>query len=192
VAFAVFGDASSVTRFAAAVLPLMNLHGRVNVFVGRFSALARPDALTPFNDPDAQTTRWFCASCEALERESKLRSWIIPLRFIQGSIFFAYLLFFRITIEKLFAYTEFAFCALQLEGSKGGRHFGGLPRDPPFSAAKSCYSMIMSYLTFPGACRVAIALGPPLDRNWAASAFPAGRPELCLWLRPMAGLTLFG
>jgi hypothetical protein len=48
VAFAVFGDASSVTRFASAVRPLMNLHGRVDVFVGRFrcpSQAGRFDAL---------------------------------------------------------------------------------------------------------------------------------------------------
>jgi hypothetical protein len=101
-------------------------------------ALARPDALTPFDDPDAQATRWFCASREALERESNLRSRNSlfaskgDLRhFNQGSVLSHISGFFRITLEKLLA--EFAFCALQLEGFKGGRRFSGLPRISPWA-----------------------------------------------------------
>jgi hypothetical protein len=93
VAIAVFSDASSVTRFASAIRPLMNLQGKSTFLWVASDALARPDALTPFDDPDAQATRWFCASREALERESKLWIWITLFaskgdlrRFIQGSV----------------------------------------------------------------------------------------------------------
>jgi hypothetical protein len=47
----------------------MKLFRRVDVFVVASHALARLDALTPFSDPDAQTTNRFCASFEALYRE---------------------------------------------------------------------------------------------------------------------------
>jgi hypothetical protein len=56
-------------RFASVVLPSMNLHGRVDVFVGRFTRPSQAGRLMPFSDPGAQTTNWFCASCEAFFRE---------------------------------------------------------------------------------------------------------------------------
>jgi hypothetical protein len=116
----------------------MNLHGRVDVFVGRFRRPSQArrfwDAIpSSFDDPDAQATRWFCASREVLERELNLRSWNSLFaskgdlrRFNQGSILLHISCFFRMTREKLF--TEFAFCALQLEGFKGGRRFSDQPR----------------------------------------------------------------
>jgi hypothetical protein len=55
--------------FALVVLPSVKLHGRVDVSWVASHALARPDALTPFSDPDAQITNWFRAFCEALFRE---------------------------------------------------------------------------------------------------------------------------
>jgi hypothetical protein len=138
VAFAVFGDASSVTRFASAVCPLRISMGESTFLWVASDALARPDALTPFNDPDAQATRWFCASCEALERELKLRSWISLFaskgdlrRFIQGSVL-SHISCFSHNPRKII--TEFAFCALQLEGFKGGRHVGGLPQISPWAS----------------------------------------------------------
>jgi hypothetical protein len=82
-------------RLASVVLPFMNLHGRVDVFVGRFTRPSQAGRFAPFNDPDAQAARWFRASREALERESKLSVLDTSLfalkgnlrRFIQGSIF---------------------------------------------------------------------------------------------------------
>jgi hypothetical protein len=184
VAFAVFGDASSVTRFAAAVLLLMNLRGRVNVFVGHFtrpSQAGRFDAL--LRPRRSSLKKVLCIPRGAGERieASELDHPSLLRRATYVALFkvafFRISLVFRITFEKLFIYTEFAFCALQLEGPRTSATSAACPGFclGLVSAAKSCYSMIMSYLTFPGACRAAIGLGSPLDRNWAASAFPAGQ-----------------
>jgi hypothetical protein len=60
-------------RFASVVLPLVNIHGQVDIFVGRFNALARMNALVPFSDPDARTfpMRSVRPAKRYTERESK-------------------------------------------------------------------------------------------------------------------------
>jgi hypothetical protein len=92
----------------------------------------------PFDDPDDQATRWFYASREVQERESNPRSRITlyaskgDLRcFNQGNVF-SHISCFSHNPRKLFM--EFAFCAFHLEGVKGGRRFGGLPRISPWAS----------------------------------------------------------
>jgi hypothetical protein len=124
----------------------MNLHGRVNVFVGCFTRPSQAGCFDALQRPRRSSHKMVLS--EALERESIGASHPSLLQRATYVALFkvAYLrisFVFRITLKKLFASTEFAFRALQLEGFKGGHHFGGLPRILPWalvSVAKSCYS----------------------------------------------------
>jgi hypothetical protein len=80
VAFPFFGDASSEM-----VLPSVKLHGRVDVFVGRFT---RPSQAGRFDSTQRpRRTNHEMLSCvlrSAIQRENRsLRRWIIPLCFIE-------------------------------------------------------------------------------------------------------------
>jgi hypothetical protein len=92
-------------------------------------ALARPDALTPFNDPDAQATNWFRASREALfgERIKAFGAGSSLRRATYVALF--KVAYFRISL--VFRLTLMRFHRVRVSCSSDGRFKGR----PPLSAA---------------------------------------------------------
>jgi hypothetical protein len=150
VAFALSAMPRLLQRFASAVFPLVNLHGRVDVFVGpftrpsqagRFDALRRPRRSSHKMVLCVPRGAWERIEAFGASHPSSLRRAtyvaLFKVAFLRISFVFSH------NPRKIICFTEFVFHALQLEGFKGGHHFGGLPWISPWalvSVAKSCYS----------------------------------------------------
>jgi hypothetical protein len=83
-----------IRRFASVVLPSMNLHGRVNVFVGRFTRPSQAGRFDALQRPRRSSHKLVsCVPRGAFRRENQsFRRWIFASkgdlrRFIQSSIF---------------------------------------------------------------------------------------------------------